>query len=164
MQRITHHQTGVVFHSGNGISRLISFNQNSGKVLWRYKIDTISNVKHPCIYLGQDASGNDYVIHNHYHYGQAFIDTFHGFAQGQTVFLSTEKCINTLEQVVKIALNQVKNAEPYHFFTNNCQTTVSKACNNTSESEDVNNWIGRILIGGVLLLRIAGLSASMTSK
>lgn len=51
----------------------IYFNDNSGKAYYRHKINTISGIKHPGIYLGTDNLGNNYFAHNHYHFGKPTI-------------------------------------------------------------------------------------------
>lgn len=43
----------------------IYFNENSDKVYFRYKIGSISQVKHPGIFLGVDLNGVGYFLHNH---------------------------------------------------------------------------------------------------
>jgi hypothetical protein len=71
----------------------IYFNENSGKVYFRYKIGTISKVKHPGIFLGVDAWGNGYFLHNHYHYGRAHITTETEFKKGMPLYISKEKML-----------------------------------------------------------------------
>lgn len=51
------YNNSVEIINNNGSTSTIYFNENSGKVYFRYKIGTISQVKHPGIFLGVDAYG-----------------------------------------------------------------------------------------------------------
>lgn len=132
----------------------IHFNQNSGKVYYRYKINTISKVKHPGIFLGVDQFGNGLFLHNHYHVGTASIVTEHQFGQGYPLYLYGEKCSNSPLKVIELGLTQVLKEERYHFANYNCQTFTNTACHNQRKSEDVEKWTGRIFVGSLLLLGI----------
>ncbi|MBX7243804.1 MAG: hypothetical protein K1X92_18835 [Bacteroidia bacterium] len=159
MKSFSFFQDGVVLHHSNGLSQTIYFNANSGKLYWRYKIDTITNVQHPCIYLGKDARGRDYVIHNHYHYGSAFVDTWHGFSQGQTVYDNyLPSCKNPPLTIIQNALNQVILKKRYDVLSYNCQTTVNLACNNDPKSQSVDTWMP-VLVAGMGVLVIGGILA-----
>ena len=68
--------------NNNGSVFTIYFNENSGKVYFRYKIGTVSQIKHPGIFLEVDANGKGYFLQNHYHYGKAHITTEMEFAKG----------------------------------------------------------------------------------
>ncbi|MFZ6014078.1 MAG: hypothetical protein ACOYXT_27300 [Bacteroidota bacterium] len=120
----------------------ISLTGDSGDVFYRYKVDSITRVKHPGIKLGVGTDGQRYYVHNHYLSGKASIVTEAEFAQGQTIYRSNEPCLNTKADVVRLALQKVNEGKPYHFLSNNCQTTVNEVCNNRSESETVNGWLG----------------------
>lgn len=125
----------------------IYFNQNSGKVYYRYKVGTLSNIKHPGIFLGVDLNGNGYFLHNHYHYGKAHITTEKEFAQGMPLYIYDEKCSNTPMQVIKIGLNEMLRGESYKPVSYNCQTYTNTACHNQRKSEDAEKWVGRVSVG-----------------
>ena len=65
----------------------IYFNELSGKVYYRYKIGTLSDVKHPGIYLGTDINGNNYYMHNHYQTGKPAIVNETELTQKQPIYL-----------------------------------------------------------------------------
>ena len=123
----------------------IYFNENSGKVYFRYKIGTISQVKHPGIFLGVDANGVGYFLHNHYHYGKAHITTQQEFVKGMPLYI----------------YNEILRGEHYKPITYNCQTYTNTACHNQRKSDDAEKWVGGVLLGSLALLL---LSASFGSK
>ncbi len=128
----------------------IYFNENSGKVYFRYKIGTISKVKHPGVFLGVDAWGNGYFLHNHYHYGKAHITTETEFKKGMPIY--NEKCSNAPLRVIEIGLNEMLRGETYKPITYNCQTYTNTACHSQRKSEDAEKWAGRIFVGSLVLL------------
>lgn len=136
----------------DGSISTIYFNENSGKVYFRYKINTISKVKHPGIFLGVDAYGNGYFLHNHFHYGKAHITTETEFKKGMSIYIYNEKCSNTPLKVIELGLNEILRGESYKPLSYNCQTYTNKACNNVRKSDDADKWVGRAMLGGLALL------------
>ncbi len=130
----------------------IYFNENSGKVYNRYKIGTISQVKHAGIFLGVDINGVGYFLHNHYHYGKAHITTQKEFVKGMPLYIYNEKCSNTPLKVIEIGLNEILRGESYKPITYNCQTYTNTACYNQRKSADAEKWVGGILLSGLALL------------
>ncbi len=139
---------------------IIYFNENSGKVYFRYKIGSISKVKHPGIFLGVDAFGNGYFLHNHYHFGKAHITTQADFAQGNPLYIYNEKCSNAPLKVIEIGLNEIMRGESYKAIAYNCQTYTNTACNNQRQSTDADKWLGRIVLGSLALLVIGAVAGS----
>jgi hypothetical protein len=150
----------VVVYINNGQSLTIYFNENSGRAYFRYKIGTISKVKHPAIFIGTDYYGNEYFIHNHYQVGSACLVTRSEFDKGQAIHLYKEKCSNTPRTIIEKAFAHGMRAEKYHFITYNCQTLVNDACSNTRKSEDVDKWAGGIFAASLALLLIGAASSS----
>ena len=134
----------------------IYFNQNSGKVYFRYKVGTMSKIKHPGIFLGVDAFGKGYFLHNHYHYGKAHITTETAFKNGMPIYIYNEKCSNTPLKVIELGLNEILRGESYKPVSYNCQTYTNTACHNQRKSEDAEKWVGRVA-AGVLLFAFIGL-------
>jgi hypothetical protein len=132
----------------------IYFNENSGKVYFRYKIGTISQMKHPGILLGADANGVGYFLHNHYHYGKAHITTQKEFVKGMPLYICNDKCSNTQLTVIEIGLNEILRGESYKPITYNCQTCTNTACHNQRKSEDAEKWVGRAVLA-LLVLGVA---------
>lgn len=138
--------------NNNGSISTIYFNVNSGKVYFRYKIGTISQVKHPGIFIGVDAYGIGYFLHNHYHFGKATIVTQREFAQGKQLYIYNEKCSNAPLKVIEIGLKEMLRGESYKPITYNCQTYTNTACHNQRKSDDADKWVGRAVLGGLALL------------
>lgn len=155
------HNNRVEIVNNNGSVFTIYFNENSGKVYFRYKIGTVSQIKHPGIFLGVDANGIGYFLHNHYHYGKAHITTEKEFAQGMPLYIYNKKCSNTPLRVIEIGLNEMLRGENYKPVSYNCQTFTNSACHNTRKSEDADKWIGRVLVGSLLFF---GLTAVFGGK
>lgn len=138
----------------------IYFNENSGKVYFRYKINTISQVKHPGIFLGVDINGVGYFLHNHYHYGKAHITTQKEFVKGMPLYIYNEKCSNTPLKVIEIGLNEILRGESYKPITYNCQTYTNTACHNQRKSADADKWVGGVILGSLALLLIGAVASS----
>lgn len=138
----------------------IYFNENSGKVYYRYKVGTISQVKHPGIFLGVDAWGTGYFLHNHYHYGKAHITTEAEFKNGMPIYIYNEKCSNTPLKVIEIGLNEILRGEHYKPITYNCQTYTNTACHNKRTSYDAEKWVGGIALASLALLLIGAVAGS----
>lgn len=140
---------------------VIYFNTDSGKIFFRKKINTVFNVTHPGIYVGIDAYGQHWFIHNHFEDGRPNITTEDVFRKGQPYYLSEEPCINSSLQIIANGLQQVIEGKPYDGILYNCQTFVNQAVNNRSSSKAVTN-----IFGGLLLttLAIAGITVASKSK
>lgn len=104
-------KVGIIKNDGSIFT--IYFNQNSGKVYYRFKIGTLSKVRHPGIYLGEDAYGIWYFLHNHFHYGKAYITTTADFIKGMPLYIYNEKGSNSPLKVVEIGLNEILRDESY---------------------------------------------------
>lgn len=133
-----------------GTIQRIYFNQNSGKAYYRFKIQTISGVKHPGIYLGTDAAGIEYIAHNHYHYGKPVITTLDEFRMAQQIYYYEEYASNPPHIVIEKALNGVLRGERYTILTFNCQSFVQDVISNKRDSPSVNNFFASVLIIGVV--------------
>lgn len=154
------HNNRVEIINNNGSVFTIYFNKNSGKVYFRYKVGTLSNIKHPGIFLGVDLNGIGYFLHNHYHYGKAHITTEKEFAQGMPLYIYNEKCSNTPLKVIEIGLNEMFRGESYKPVSYNCQTYTNTACYNQRKSEDADKWVGRVAAGLLLFAFIGIVSRS----
>ncbi len=142
----------------NGSTLVIFLNENSGKVYYRFKIDTVSQVRHTGIYLGADGLGTQYVMHNHYENGRPCIVSLKGFTKGKDFYEYSINRLNSSLQVVEIGLNEILRGERYDSVNYNCQTFVNIACINKRKSDDVDKWIGRIVVGSLLFFGIAAVA------
>lgn len=140
---------GAVIRFSNGSLLTIYFNENSGKVYFRYKTRTITQIKHPGIFLGVDNYGTGYFLHNHYQFGKAHIVTEHEFSKGMPLYVYAEKCSNAPLNIIKRGLDEVLRAEIYKPLSYNCQTFINTVCYNQRRSEDVESWINRVLVGSL---------------
>jgi hypothetical protein len=142
----------------NGATLVIFLNENSGKVYYRFKIDTVSQVKHTGIYLGTDMNGVHYMMHNHYENSRPCIVTLDGFRKGKDFYEYTINPLNSSLEVIEIGLKEVLRGERYDSVNYNCQTFVNIACINKRKSDDVDKWIGRVVVGSLLFFGIAAIA------
>lgn len=139
----------------------IYFTENSGKIIYRDKIDTIIGIKHPGIILGDDIEGTTWVIHNHYKIGQPEIVTLQAFSLGAKTFYDNRTVWYHREEIVDRAIEAWKMKEKYHWLYNNCQHFVSEASQGKRKSETLNR-IGNNLIA--IGLGTGALGAAKKSK
>jgi hypothetical protein len=143
----------------NGATLVIFLNENSGKVYYRFKIDTVSQVKHTGIHLGTDRFGTHYMMHNHYENGRPCIVTLEGFTKGKEYYEYHIDPENAPFRVIEIALNEIIRGEQYDSVSYNCQTFINVACINKRKSDDVDKWIGRAIIGSLLFFGFAAIAS-----
>lgn len=136
----------IIIYDDNGNSRYVDWDQYSGRIIERMKIDTRHRIKHPGIIIGRDFQTRQLlVVHNHIDAGGAFIDTYSGFTKGTRTWFSVRECTNTRLRAVEIALEHVISRDFYRPFSYNCQTLESRACDNSSYSYDGSRILGNIL-------------------
>jgi hypothetical protein len=142
----------VILTSGATASALYS-TYDSGKIIYRDKIDTIIGIKHPGIVLGRDYWGTLWVIHNHYQIGHPQIVTFDEFAIGCRVFYDKRPVFYNRIEIIERAIYHWQNKREYSWLFNNCQHFVNKITQGKSYSETVVKVSDNaILAGGVLSL------------
>ncbi len=151
----------VEFRLTDGSNLAIYFNEYSGLIYWRFKIDTVSGVKHPGILLGIDNNGNRWYMHNHYQHGRPVIESEQNFAKGQPLYLADRQSGFSSRTVITNALNEIALARPYEWLSYNCQIFVNRICFRENRSESVENWVGGI---AATLLLTAGITAIINSK
>jgi hypothetical protein len=159
---MTHYQIFnhcLAVHLNTGEILWINFNQNSGKVYYRNKIGSPTGSKHTGVYIGSDANGIAWWIHNHYHVGSAHLVTGSEFAKGRAVHLYHKYCTNTWQTVIQKALDHVVRGERYMPISNNCQTLVNDACHNVKTSHDANRIVGGALLGLGLFALVAAIAS-----
>lgn len=155
------HHDRVEITLANGSKLDIYFTPDTGSVFYRYKINTISQVRHPGIFLGIDRQGRRWYMHNHFEHGRPVIETESGFAKGQPLYIGERQPQAGYLVVVQVALKEILQAKPYDWISYNCQVFVNKVCFNENKSEAVENWTGGLAFGLLLLL---GASAFSNSK
>jgi hypothetical protein len=140
---------GVIILLNNGQSFTVYFTKDSGKIFYRFKIDTISKVKHTGIFLGIDSDGNRLYMHNQFQTGRPAIESEINFSKGMPLYLYEQQPSNSPLKIIECGLLQVLKAKDYNWFNYNCQVYTNIAANNQAKSESVNNWIGGLLLAGV---------------
>lgn len=156
---INDNQLKLSFSNGN--STIIRLSENSGRIVTRKKVGSVSDVNHPGIYVGEELHSNEpFILHNHYKiFRTAGVSPLGEYAANQEVFWDNRICVNNKMQVLQNGLNQALNHELYHWLTYNCQTTVNDACSNKRNSEDVEKWIGRIAFGVLTFLTVRAVTS-----
>ena len=129
----------------NSINSELFYTKDSGKIIYRNKIDTLIGIKHPGIILGDDLCGTTWVIHNHYQIGFAEIVTFNSFAAGTEVFYDNRPVNYNPEEIIARAIDCWLSKKEYHWLFNNCQHFVNNIVRNKHSSETLNR-VGNFLI------------------
>lgn len=144
---------GVTITKNNEASQLL-FTNDSGKIVYRDKIDSLIGIKHPGIILGTDIYGTTWIIHNHYEIGAPEIVTWDQFSLGVPVFYDNRPVSYNREEIVTRAIEFWVNKKEYSWLYHNCQHFVNKVTRNVFKSESLdrigNNLIAAGLTSGVL--------------
>jgi hypothetical protein len=135
-------------------------NEWSGKIVFRYKINTISDVEHPGIVLGYDQSGAWYYMHNHFQYGRPIIEVQEQFSKGKQLYISNHQSSYQQTVILKRGLEEVLQARSYNWLNYNCQIFVNRVCFDENKSEAVENWTGGLAFGALLFLGIKAFNNS----
>jgi hypothetical protein len=147
----------LYFHNGH---RDIQLSQDSGKIVWRHKLG--GSIKHTGIKLGVCTQTREqFYIHNHPDEGQASIVSAANFGQGKTIYYENEPCVNSPNQVIGVGLNAVIHEVPYRGLSSNCQNLTNGACKNNSYSQDLNKYLGGVILTlGLGVLALVGIEAA----
>ncbi|MDP4265415.1 MAG: hypothetical protein Q8941_23010 [Bacteroidota bacterium] len=135
-------------------------NEWSAKIVFRYKINTVSDVEHPGIVLGYDQAGVWYYMHNHFEHGRPVIEAQEGFSKGKQLFIANRQSQYQRSVILQRGLEEVLQARPYNWLNYNCQIFVNRVCHNESKSEAVENWTGGLALGALLFLGIKAFNNS----
>lgn len=143
---------GYRFYAGSTAIAL-ELSGDSGRIIYRDKIDTVIGIKHPGIVLGTDQFGRTWVAHHHYEHGTPVLETVEAFAKGMPVFYDNRKVSYNRTTIVSRAFEAWKAGREYHWLMQNCQHFVNKVVKNEHRSdaaEEVSD--GALLAGGFLAL------------
>ena len=105
----------------------IYFNENSGKVYFRYKNGSMSGMKDPGIFLGVDVNGNGYFLHNHNYYGKAHISHEIEFRKNTQIFTYKEKWSNEPLKAIEQGLNEMLRGASYNPISFNMRPPANNA-------------------------------------
>jgi hypothetical protein len=129
----------------------IYFAVNSGKIIYRDKIDTIIGIKHPGIILGDDYWGRTWVIHNHFQIGYPQIVTLQEFSSGISIFFDNRPVFYNTAQIVERAIAHWIEKKEYGWLVNNCQQFVNKVAQNKKYSEAIDKVTDSAMVAGGLV-------------
>jgi len=136
-------------------------NEWSGKIVFRYKINAISDVEHPGIVLGYDQAGVWYYMHNHFEHGRPVIEAQVGFSKEKQLYVTNRQSPYQQRLVLKRGLDEVLKTRPYNWLNYNCQIFVNQVCYNENKSEAVENWAAGLALW---ILGFLGIKAFINSK
>jgi hypothetical protein len=163
---ITHYETKqlekrITFKSNNQISSLI-VTADSGRIIYRKKIDTIIGVNHPGLILGEDLWGNVWVIHNHYKHGTTVVESLKDFSIGQPWWFDSRPQFYNRFEVLNRAFDHWEAKKKYHWLVNNCEHFVNRIARNKHMSETVDKVSNFLMILGGLMALIGIISGKRT--
>lgn len=142
-----------LFMTNGNILRLW-LNEWSGKILFRYKINTISDVEHPGIVLGYDHEKTWYYMHNHFEHGRPVIEKQEAFSKGKQLYSANRQSPYQQLEILKRGLDEVLQTRPYDWFNYNCQVFVNRVCHNEHKSQAVENWARGLTLAAFAFLGI----------
>lgn len=144
----------------NGQTLALYLNENSGRLLYRDKINTLIGIKHPGIELGRDQYGYRWIIHHHYKNTFPTIEREDAFSLGQTIFYDERAMFYNQYEIIKRSLAAWENSTVYHWLWNNCQHFTNEIVWNQSTSETIDKVTDTALWGGGLMALFGALSNS----
>lgn len=142
----------------NNVATQLMFTSNSGKIIYRDKVDTLIGIKHPGIILGDDIYGITWVIHNHYQIGYPEIVTLDAFAIGVNVLYDNRAVSYNHEEIVNRSISSWQNKMQYDWLWHNCQHFVNEVAQGKRKSETLNR-VGDNLIAAGLIKSLIGVAS-----
>ena len=122
----------------------------SGKIIYRAKIDTFTDVPHPGIILGNDIWETIWIIHNHHKNGCVEIETIQEFSQGENIFYDPRPVFYSTQDVLDRAILHYLQKTEYNWLTNNCQHFINNVVQNVHYSETIDLLADRAMAAGGL--------------
>jgi hypothetical protein len=135
-------------------SSFLYYTKESGKIIYRDKIDTLIGIKHPGIILGKDIWNRLWVIHNHYQIGFPQIVPFNQFSIGTDVLFDKRPVFYNTSKIIQRAIDHWIEKKEYSWLFHNCQHFVNNITQNKYYSETINNVSNKAMIGGGILTLI----------
>lgn len=129
---------------------------DSGKVITREKIDTITKVFHPGIIIGKDKWERIWVAHNHYLNKRPTFDLIDVFSDSKPPLWDNRQVQFSQEQTVQRAIAEVMKGAEYKWANYNCQTFVNMVVRNEHKSEAVDKIADTAMMAGAIAT-LAGL-------
>jgi len=138
----------ITLPSTNGSPIVLSLTQNSGRIVYRDKINTLIGIKHPGIELGVDQFGNRWFVHHHYKNVRPTVEREDQFSLGEPIFYDNRPVNYSQIQIVERALNAWWFGNEYHWLWKNCQHFVNSVTKNESYSEAIDTVSDRAMLLG----------------
>ena len=145
--------SGGITVGRNNQSSPLYLTGNSGRIIYRNKIDSLIGSKHPGIVLGQDRWGQTWVIHNHYQIGRPQIVSFQECSAGVNVFFDDRPVFYNTIQIIERAIAHWIEKKEYGWLVNNCQQFVNDVAQGNRYSETIDKVSdGAMFTGGLVSL------------
>lgn len=137
----------------NGGTILLTLTQNSGRIAYRDKINTIIGIKHPGIELGTDQWGYRWFVHHHYKNVRPTIDREDKFSLGEPIFYGDRPVNYSQSDILSRALNAWWFGKEYHWLWQNCQHFVNSVAKNEKNSDTIEEVSdAAMVLGGITSL------------
>ena len=136
--------------------------EESGRVITREKIDTVTKVFHPGIVLGKDIHGRLWIAHNHYSHGKPMCDVMENFSNVKKPIWDNRPVLFTREEILQRTITEVLKGQKYNALNYNCQTFVNLIVRNEHESEAVDRITNPGMVVGGLLALFGALAGNKT--
>jgi len=133
---------------------------DSGKVITREKIDTVTKVFHPGVIIGKDKWDRIWVAHNHYSNGRPTFDLLDTFSQTKQPLWDDRPVHFSRQVIIKRAIDEVLKGNDYKWANYNCQTFVNLIVRDEHKSEAVDKIADAAMFGGFALTLIGILTKS----
>ena len=130
---------GLHLQFENGDRLEVRITAESGRVVNRPKVNSLTGIKHPGIVIGNTLDGRRVMAHNHRKVGRPSIAYYRQYAQGKEVIWDNRKCTRSKMGILQSALDQIMEGRTYSAPNYNCQTFVNIACRRVVKSESVSN-------------------------
>lgn len=123
--------------------------EDSGKIITREKIDTITKVFHPGIIIGKDKWGRIWITHNHYLNKKPAFDLLDKFTDSKQPLWDNRPVNFSRKQIVQRAIAEVMKGKEYKWANYNCQTFVNLIVRDEHKSEAVDKISDAAMFGGL---------------
>jgi hypothetical protein len=146
----------------NGETIVLSITQNSGRIVYRDKINTLIGIKHPGIELGTDSQGYRWFVHHHYKNIKPSIEREDSFSLGELIFYDSRKVNYNQYKILERSLLAWWFGNEYHWLWQNCQHFVNEVSKGVSHSETIERVSDNSMIGGGIATLIGILAGNKT--
>jgi hypothetical protein len=136
---------------------------DSGRIVTRKKIDTLTDVYHPGIILGKDKSDRIWVAHNHYKHKKPTVELYDDYLKGQKPLWDNRAVDFSREEIVQRAVREIVLGKTYDKLRYNCQTFINLVVIDTNKSEAVDKLSDAAMTFGGILTVLGLLAGNKTA-